>query len=123
MSGYRFEIERTFPNFEDWTKEALENKRFSAKVWDVERRKVSGFDAVSFSAWRDFYPAVSTRETWIGVPETKSSGTVYRFYLTTHVSGPKRDANLILYEKMLASMRLSPRALDEGLSKSEPCPR
>ena len=47
---------------------------------------------------------------------------IYRFMLSTALSEPKGEANVI-YEKILASMRLSPRALDEALSKSEPCPR
>ena len=47
---------------------------------------------------------------------------IYRFMLSTALSEPTGEANVI-YEKILASMRLSPRALDEALSTSEPCPR
>ena len=59
------------------------------------------------------YPTASTRETWIGVPERGSVGTANRFVLSTDAAGPNREADLIMYEKMLGSMRLDPHELDK----------
>jgi hypothetical protein len=83
----------------------------------VKHLKVSGLDAVSFSQRRAaiYRPRlrIEIRETWIGVPDGPTSGTVFRFYTTVEPSGPRREAVLIAYERILTSMRIDPVKLHE----------
>lgn len=102
-------------SLESFVKEKLWNDQWRRTL---KRRKVSGLDAVSFSERStDPYPGkrvtVETHETWIGVPELKDRGTVFRFFTTVDASGPNRQAILTAYEHMLASMRIDPVKLHE----------
>ena len=83
---------------------------------DVRRFKVAGLDAISFSErqvnhYRGQQVTTEIRETWIGVPDRATGGTVFSFSTVVEPSGPKRDAQLKAYERMLASMRIDPVAL------------
>ena len=83
---------------------------------DVRRFKVSGLDAISFSERqvnhdRGQQVTAEIRETWIGVPDGATGGTVFSFSTIVELSGPKREADLKAYERMLASMRIDPVAL------------
>jgi hypothetical protein len=83
---------------------------------DVRRLKVSGLDAISFSErqvneYRGRRVTAQIRETWIGVPDGAKGGTVFSFSTVVELSGPKREAELKAYERMLASMRIDPVAL------------
>ena len=104
-----------FGSFESFAKRQL---RKVEGLRDVKHLKVSGLDAVSFSQRRAamFRPRlrIEIRETWIGVPEEDTStGTVFRFYTTVEPSGPRREAALIAYERMLTSMRIDPVKLHQ----------
>ena len=84
----------------------------------MNRLKVSGLDAVSFSSRRENIfggKGGEIRETWIGVPEEDSGpfGTVFRFFTVVEPSGPRREAVLIAYEHMLTSMRIDPVKLHQ----------
>jgi hypothetical protein len=83
---------------------------------DVRRFTVSGLDAISFSErqvnhHRGQQVTTEIRETWIGVPDGATGGTVFSFSTVVELSGPTRDAQLKAYERMLASMRIDPVAL------------
>jgi hypothetical protein len=74
---------------------------------NVKRLRVSGLEALSFSEG-------THRETWIGVPERENSGTVFRFHTTVQPSDPGSEAELMAYERMLASMRIDAVAPDRA---------
>ena len=97
-------------SFESFVKERLQNHPERRR--SLKRLKVSGLDAVSFSkpgvTYRGQQVTIETRETWIGVPEENTMGTVFRFFTTVEPSGPRREAVLIAYERMLTSMRIDP---------------
>jgi hypothetical protein len=101
-------------SFESFVKEKLEGVQ---GLQGVKRLRVSGFDALSFSerevlTYRGQRVTRETRETWIGVPEPgKARGTVFRFFTTVEPSDPRREAVLMAYEHMLASMRIDPVTL------------
>jgi hypothetical protein len=102
-------------SFESFVKEKLPNVQGRR---DVKRLQVSGLDALSLSErqvdlYRGQRVTVETRETWIGVPDGTAGGTVFRFFTTVEVSGPRREAVLMAYEHMLASMRIDPVALHQ----------
>ena len=83
---------------------------------DVKHFKVSGLDAISFSEQhvnhdRGQWVTAEIRETWIGVPDGGTGGTVFIFSTVVDLSGAKREAALNAYERMLASMRIDPVAL------------
>jgi len=103
-----------FGSFESFAKRQLRKVK---GLRDVKHLKVSGLDAVSFSQLRDamFRPGlrIEIRETWIGVPDGPTSGTVFRFYTSVEPSGPQREAKLIVYERMLASMRIDPETIHQ----------
>jgi hypothetical protein len=82
----------------------------------VRRFKVSGLDAISFSERqvnhdRGQRVTAEIRETWIGVPDGVTGGTVFSFSTVVDLSGPKREAALNAYDRMLASMQIDPVAL------------
>jgi hypothetical protein len=101
-------------SFESFVKEKFQNL---PRRRGVKRLKVSGLDAVSFSLRRDDMNRggrVELHETWIGVPEEDSLfGTVFRFFTVVEPSGPRREAELIAYERMLTSMRIDPVKLHQ----------
>ena len=79
---------------------------------DVKRFKVSGLDAIGFSERKVDQPVTfEIRDTWIGVPDGTTGGTVFSFSTVVDFSGPQREANLSAYERMLSSMRIDPVAL------------
>jgi hypothetical protein len=105
-------------SFERFAKREL---RWVQGLRDVKWLKVSGLDAVSFSA-EDVHPyrgqrvKIETRQTWIGVPDGDTGGTVFRLFMTFAASGPGREADLSAYERMLASMRIDPVKLHQSKS-------
>lgn len=74
---------------------------------DVKRLRISGLDAVSFSA-HDTFLGLEVRETWIGIPDRENHGEAFRFYTAVRPSNPEGEAELIAYERMLTSMRIDP---------------
>jgi hypothetical protein len=110
--------------FDQFVAEKLSRVRQVKDVRDVRRRQVSGFAAVTFSAFdhEQFpgFPRLAFRETWIAVPETKNAGTVYRFFLQANAYASTLEADFILYEKMIDSLRLDPLVLQQV---PEGCPR
>ena len=104
-------------SFESFVKEKFRNL---PRRRGVKRLKVSGLDAVSFSLRRENIfggKGGEIRETWIGVPEEDTFGspfgTVFRFFTVVEPSGPRREAELIAYERMLTSMRIDPVKLHQ----------
>ena len=99
-----------FGSFERFIKEELstvEGRR------DVKRLRVSGLEAVGFSTPPRVW-TLERRETWIGVPDWENHGTVFRFLTTVEPSGPRRQAQLMDYERMLASMKIDPVILHQS---------
>jgi hypothetical protein len=96
-------------SFEGFVKSHLKN----VKGMRVKRLQGSGFRAVSLS-WREVQlyrgqpHTLEPHETWIGVPDGKAGVTVFRFFTTLEPSGPRREAELMAYQGMLASMRIDP---------------
>jgi hypothetical protein len=93
-------------SFESFVKEWL--PKFEGRR-DVKRLRVSGLEAVRFSE-------LERRETWIGVPDPDAQhmGTVFSFSTTVQPSEPGGKADLIAYERMLASMRIDPVLLHQA---------
>jgi hypothetical protein len=74
---------------------------------------VSGFEAVSLPV-DTRGRGTPIRDTWIGVPENNAArGRVYFFNLMA--AGAEAEQGQMVYEKMLASMRLDAKILHERL--------
>ena len=81
---------------------------------DVKRLRISGLDAVRFSAHETF-SGLELRDTWIGIPDWENHGEAFRFYTAVRRSSPEGEAELIAYERMLASMRIDHVAFNRAV--------
>ena len=96
-----------YADFEEWTSDRLARTRAAYGPLKFSRRKVSGFDALTY--WHSDTESRNHRETWIAVPdsEAKRGGSVYSFSLI----GASDPQILAIYERMLSSIRLDARVL------------
>jgi hypothetical protein len=96
-----------YADFDEWTTDWLARSRAAYGPLKFTRRKVSGFDALTY--WHSNTESRNRRDTWIAVPDlaAKRGGSVYSFSLI----GASDPGILAVYERMLSSMRLDARVL------------
>jgi len=98
-----------YEDFDEWTSDWLDRSRGAFGPLKFRRRKVSGFDALTY--WHTSFASQGQRDTWIAVPDPglKRGGSIYSFSLGT--SDPQMVA---VYERMLNSISLDARVLSLG---------
>ena len=96
-----------YADFDQWASDWLARNREAFGPLKFTRRKVSGFDALTY--WHPNTESHNQRETWIAVPDpaAKRGGSVYSFSLIG-ASDPRMVA---VYDRTLSSISLDARVL------------